>query len=183
MTNIDPKHPMVVKVRWEKPPHPFIKINTDGSFTNKKAGIGGIFRDHTGKVLLYFKDPYIAEDAMETEAVSLYWALKFAKEVKWNCIIAEVDSSHLVELVTATPQAHKSVDLQNKEWIYRIKKLIIEIKLKITFNYREANRPANFLALEGSYLSHAVVSTTHPIPLQLLTQGDNLRIPYLRIHN
>ncbi|XP_020596976.1 uncharacterized protein LOC110036789 [Phalaenopsis equestris] len=103
MTNIDFKHSIVIKVRWEKPPHPFIKIKTDGNFTNKRAGIGGIFRDHTGKVLLYFKAPYIAEDALKTEAVALHWALKFAKEVKWNCIIAEVDSSHLVELVTATP--------------------------------------------------------------------------------
>ncbi|XP_020596212.1 uncharacterized protein LOC110036168 [Phalaenopsis equestris] len=102
MSNIDLKHPMVIKVKWEKPPHNFIKINIDGSFTNKKAGFGGFSRDHTGKVLLYFRAPYIAEDVLETEAAALYWALKFAKEVKWNCIIAEVDSSHLVELVTAT---------------------------------------------------------------------------------
>ncbi|XP_020594068.1 uncharacterized protein LOC110034125 [Phalaenopsis equestris] len=178
MTNIDTQHPMVIKVRWKKPPYPFMKRNTDGSFTNRKAGIGGIFRDHTGKVLLYFKAPYIAQDALETEAASLYWALKFATEVKWVCIIAEVDSSHLAELITAT-----SSPWHINQWIYRIKKIINEISFQIKFNYREANRPARFLALEGSNLSHVVVSTILPLPLQILTQGDKLQNPYIRIQN
>ncbi|XP_020593312.1 uncharacterized protein LOC110033616 [Phalaenopsis equestris] len=179
MNKIDTQNPMVIKVRREKPPYPFIKINTDGSFTNKKAGIGGIFRDHTSKALLYFKAPYITEDALETEAAGLYWALKIAKDVKWLCFIAKVDSSHLVELITDTSSSPWHIN----QWIYRIKKIITEIKFQIKFNYREANRPANFLALEGSNLSHAVVSTIIPLPLQLLTQGDKLQIPYLRIQN
>ncbi|XP_020594069.1 uncharacterized protein LOC110034126 [Phalaenopsis equestris] len=74
----------IIKVRWDRPPYPFIKVNTDGSYTNKREGIGGIFRDHTGNTLLFYKAPYIAEDALETEVVALYWALKFAKENKWQ---------------------------------------------------------------------------------------------------
>ncbi|XP_020599722.1 uncharacterized protein LOC110039106 [Phalaenopsis equestris] len=165
---------MVIKVRWEKPPYPFIKINTDGSFTNRKSGIGEITQDHTDKVLLYFKAPYIAEDALEIEAAALY----YAKDVKWLCIIAEVDSSHLVELITAT-----SSPLGTATSGSIVNRITTEIKSQIKFNYREANRPANFLALEGSNLSHAVVSTIIPFPLQLLTQGEKLQIPYLRIRN
>ncbi|XP_020599719.1 uncharacterized protein LOC110039104 [Phalaenopsis equestris] len=71
LPNIELKQLKVIKVRWEKPRHPFIKINTDGSFTNKKACIGGIFRDHTGKALLYFKAPYIAPDALKTSCCTL----------------------------------------------------------------------------------------------------------------
>ncbi|XP_020593172.1 uncharacterized protein LOC110033511 [Phalaenopsis equestris] len=100
LPNIELKQLKVIKVRWEKPPYPFIKINTDGSFTNRKAGIGGIFRDHTSKVLLYFKAPYIAADALDTEATALYWALNFSMEIQWNKINAEVDSYLLVDLIT-----------------------------------------------------------------------------------
>ncbi|XP_020598782.1 uncharacterized protein LOC110038319 [Phalaenopsis equestris] len=88
LPNIDVQHMKVIKVRWEKPPHPYIKINTDGSYTNKKPGIGGIFRDHTGHTLLYFKAPYIVEDALDSEVDALYWALKFSKGNKWKWIIA-----------------------------------------------------------------------------------------------
>ncbi|XP_020596535.1 uncharacterized protein LOC110036434, partial [Phalaenopsis equestris] len=96
----------IIKVRWERPPYPFIKINTDESYTNKRAGIGGIFRDHTGHTLLFYKAPYIAEDALDTEAAALYWALKFAKENKWKWIVAKVDSSLLVELLNIKMEAN-----------------------------------------------------------------------------
>ncbi|XP_020597380.1 uncharacterized protein LOC110037141 [Phalaenopsis equestris] len=164
-------------VRWENPPYPFIKINTDGSFTNKKAAIGGIFRDHTDKVLLYFKAPYIVFDDLETKAIVIYWALKFAMEIQWNWIIAEVDSSLLVDLITEnfSPPWHII------QWMHKIKKLIIDIKLQISFVFREANMPANFLALEGPNSIHAKVSTSPPLPLQLLLQRDKLHIPYLRL--
>ncbi|XP_020584790.1 uncharacterized protein LOC110027626 [Phalaenopsis equestris] len=116
----------IIKVRWERPSYTFIKINTDGSYTNKRAGIGGIFRDHIGHTLLFYKAPYIAEDALDTEAAALYWALKFAMKNKWKWIVAEVDSSLLVEL----------------------------LNIKMTSPW-EANRPANFLAMEGANVEHA----------------------------
>ncbi|XP_020599569.1 uncharacterized protein LOC110038980 [Phalaenopsis equestris] len=129
LPNIELKQLKVIKVNWEKPPYPFIKINTDGSFTNKKAGIGGIFRDHSNKVLLYFKAPYIVFDDLETKAIVIYWALKFAMEIQWNWIIAEVDSSLLVDLITEnlSPPWHII------QWMHKIKKLISEIKLQISF--------------------------------------------------
>ncbi|XP_020591474.1 uncharacterized protein LOC110032248 [Phalaenopsis equestris] len=73
----------IIKVRWERPPYPFIKINTDGSYTNKRADIGGIFKDHKGKTLMFYKAPYIVDDALETEAAALFWALNFAKKNNW----------------------------------------------------------------------------------------------------
>ncbi|XP_020596218.1 uncharacterized protein LOC110036174 [Phalaenopsis equestris] len=147
------------------------------NFTNKKAGIGVIFRDHTGKALLYFKAPYIAVDSLETKAIALYWAIKFAMEIQWNWIIAEVDSSLLVDLISKNLSPPWNII----QWMHKIKKIISEIKLQISFVYGEANKAANFLALEGSNSNHGEVSTSHPLPLQLLLQGDKLHIPYLRL--
>ncbi|XP_020598596.1 uncharacterized protein LOC110038167 [Phalaenopsis equestris] len=71
-TYMGANHTKIIKVRWEIPPYPFIKINTDESYTNKRAGIGGIFIDHKGKTLLFYKAPYIADDTLETEAAALF---------------------------------------------------------------------------------------------------------------
>ncbi|XP_020599588.1 uncharacterized protein LOC110038998 [Phalaenopsis equestris] len=167
----------IIKVRWERPPYPFIKINTDGSYTNKRAGIGGIFRDHKGKTLLFHKAPYIADDALETEATALFWALNFAKKNNWQWILAEVDCSLLVELLNSKMSSSWNIN----QWIHRINKLSTESKIHFSFVFREANRPAIYLAIEGAHADHPEVSTTLSPSLQLLTQGDKLQIPYLRV--
>ncbi|XP_020588928.1 uncharacterized protein LOC110030527 [Phalaenopsis equestris] len=166
----------IIKVRWGRPLYPFIKISTDGSYTNKRARSGRIFRDITGPFLLFYKAPYIVEDVLDTEAAALYWALKFAKENKCKWIFAEVDSSLLVELLTVKISSPWHII----QWIHKIKKLRPEIKIQFSFVYREENRIANFLALEGENSDHAEVSTNLS-PLHLLTQGEELPIPYLRL--
>ncbi|XP_020597179.1 uncharacterized protein LOC110036957 [Phalaenopsis equestris] len=174
---MDANNIKIIKVRWERPPYPFIKINTDGSYTNKRAGIGVIFRDHIGHTLLFYKAPYIAEDALEIEVAALYSALKFAKDNKWKWISVEVDSSLLVELLTIKISSPWHIN----QWIHKIKNFSLEIKIHFSFVYREVNKPANFLAMEGANAEHAEVSTTLSPPLHLLTQGDKLQIPYLRV--
>ncbi|XP_020596544.1 uncharacterized protein LOC110036439, partial [Phalaenopsis equestris] len=141
----------IIKVRWERTSYPFIKINIDGSYTNKGADIGGIFKDHIEHTLLFYKAPYITKDALDTEPAALYSALKFSKENKWKWIFAEVESSLLVELLTIRISSPWHIN----QWIHKIKKLSLEIKIHFSFVYREANRSANFLAMEGANVEHA----------------------------
>ncbi|XP_020596561.1 uncharacterized protein LOC110036453 [Phalaenopsis equestris] len=164
-TYMGANHIKINKVRWEIPPYPFIKINTDGSYRNKRAGIGGIFGDHKGKTLLFYKAPYIAEDALETEAAALFWALNFAKKNNWQWIVAERDSSLLVELLNYKMSSSWHINQR----IHKIKKLSTESKIHFSFVYKEANTPANFLAIEGANVDHPEVSTTLSPSLHLLT--------------
>ncbi|KAH0661264.1 hypothetical protein KY284_026195 [Solanum tuberosum] len=40
-----------IVIKWLKPPENLVKINTDGSRdANGRAGTGGIYRDHRGKL-------------------------------------------------------------------------------------------------------------------------------------
>ncbi|XP_020598788.1 uncharacterized protein LOC110038326, partial [Phalaenopsis equestris] len=143
-------HFKIIKVKWERPPYPFIKINTDGSYTNKRAGIGGIFRDHEWKTLLFYKAPYIADDALKTEAAAFFWALNFANKNNCQWIVAEVDSYLLVELLNSKMSSSWHIN----QWIHRINKLSTESKIHFSFVYREANSLANYLAIEGAHADH-----------------------------
>ncbi|XP_020599269.1 uncharacterized protein LOC110038716 [Phalaenopsis equestris] len=44
----------VIKVFWDKPPVHIVKVNTDGSYSSHGVGIGGVFRDHNGRFLLFY---------------------------------------------------------------------------------------------------------------------------------
>ncbi|XP_020597120.1 uncharacterized protein LOC110036910, partial [Phalaenopsis equestris] len=158
----------IIKVIWEKPKHPFIKLNIDGSFSSNKVGIGGVFSDQQSKCILYFKSLIKAEDSIEAKTVALYWALKMTVMNKWTHLQAEVDSSQLVNYMTgsSTPPWHI------QQWIIIMQQLCKEIKLRFSFIYKEGNRPANFLATDGADSQMITVSTTPPSPLDCLLKGD-----------
>ncbi|XP_020580829.1 uncharacterized protein LOC110024963 [Phalaenopsis equestris] len=137
---------------------PFIEVNIDGSFSPNKAGIGEVFRDHKGKSLLNFQVPVYAKDAIEAETMALYWAIKITVINRSKHLIAEMDSSQLVDYMTkrAVPPWHI------QQWLIKLKQLCKEIKVEFSCIYREGNRPANFLAIEGAASQRINVSNKPP---------------------
>ncbi|XP_020599172.1 uncharacterized protein LOC110038625 [Phalaenopsis equestris] len=65
-------------IEWAPPPTGWLKANTDGSFLKGSAGCGGVFRNSLGHHVLHFSSPTWALDAVETEMIAIYWALKIA---------------------------------------------------------------------------------------------------------
>lgn len=58
---------------WKPPATGQIKVNVDGSFRDgsSREGIGGVFRDFEGKVLLQFSKEVRVQSAMETEVLAM----------------------------------------------------------------------------------------------------------------
>ncbi|XP_020590138.1 uncharacterized protein LOC110031332 [Phalaenopsis equestris] len=86
-------------IHWDPPPKGGIKVNTDGSFSNPYAGIGGVFRNNNGKCLLYFHSPVIAKDPLEAETVAIYWAMFMAQKCGFTSLILESDSRVLIDII------------------------------------------------------------------------------------
>ncbi|KAH6765113.1 hypothetical protein C2S51_016362 [Perilla frutescens var. frutescens] len=57
-------------VSWRPPEAPWVKLNTDGSFSidlKMAAGGGGLVRDHTGSLLAGFCVPLRAASSLDAE--------------------------------------------------------------------------------------------------------------------
>ncbi|XP_020599714.1 uncharacterized protein LOC110039100 [Phalaenopsis equestris] len=174
---MDQIYSKVIKIYWKNPSYPHVKVNTYGSFTAHIVGIGGVFRDYKGRCIMFFKAPIIIEDALEAEKAALYWAIKMAVINRWTQIQAEVDSSMLIEYMTGivVPPWH----IQQR--IIKIKHLTKEIQINYCFTYREGNKPANYLAIEGVESQRQTVATNPTQILADMLKGDKLQIPYLSI--
>ncbi|XP_020599702.1 uncharacterized protein LOC110039090 [Phalaenopsis equestris] len=98
-----PDQIQVYRVYWKPPDHNTVKITTDGSFNNSGVGVGGVYRNHLGKCLLQFYIPVMVVDALETELVAVYWALKIAKMTSWYNLWLEVDSTNLLNYEEHVP--------------------------------------------------------------------------------
>ncbi|XP_020597334.1 uncharacterized protein LOC110037099 [Phalaenopsis equestris] len=86
-------------IHWIPPPNGGIKVNTDGSFSNPYAGIGGVFRNNNGKCLLYCHSPVIARDPLEAETVAIFWAMFMAQKCSFTSLILESDSRVLIDII------------------------------------------------------------------------------------
>ncbi|XP_020593192.1 uncharacterized protein LOC110033520 [Phalaenopsis equestris] len=128
---INSEHPQVIRVYWKTPNSPIVKINTDGSFTKNGAGVGGIYKNHLGKCLLYFYTPVMATDATETELIVVYWAIILAIKAKWNKLWLEVDSAIIINLLN-----HEEGALwHHSYWLNKIKDHSSKVQIQFTFIY------------------------------------------------
>ncbi|XP_020599734.1 uncharacterized protein LOC110039117, partial [Phalaenopsis equestris] len=86
------------QILWSPPPTGWLKVNTDGSFSNDFAGIGGIFRNSYGSPIIYFTTPVVAMDALEAEFVAIYWAIKIASYFNMGPLIIETHSTNCIKI-------------------------------------------------------------------------------------
>ncbi|MCE5166753.1 hypothetical protein HAX54_025765, partial [Datura stramonium] len=126
-------------VCWENLPVHFVKINTDGSYTQIKARIGGIVRDHTGRMIMAFSSPIACSSNNLAEAL----AAKFGNGHTDNLKLA-----HVIDDILCIEE---------------------QLTLDITHCYWEANQVADALAEDATMLNETCLyKSWKDMPLLLL---------------
>ncbi|KAI0516006.1 hypothetical protein KFK09_008678 [Dendrobium nobile] len=87
---------------WHPPPLDWIKINVDASLLNSNcAGIGGIFRDYKGRLLLAFGEKRIHWDVAQLEMEAVVSIRKFIQ--RWMLdskgVIIEGDNFNIIKFI------------------------------------------------------------------------------------
>ncbi|XP_020597552.1 uncharacterized protein LOC110037288 [Phalaenopsis equestris] len=124
---------------WKPPDHQTVKVNTDGSFNKAGAGVGGVYRNQLGQCLLCFHIPIEATDAVETELMAVYWALKIAIMASWKNLWVEVDSTAVIKIL----REEELTPWHLTYWTKKIRAISSQIKVQYTFIFREGNQPTN----------------------------------------
>ncbi|XVF71505.1 hypothetical protein PTKIN_Ptkin12aG0043200 [Pterospermum kingtungense] len=88
-------------VCWEKPQPGLLKFNVDGSSLGnpRPSGIGGLLRDHLGRVLISFSKPIGIADSNMAEVMAVREALALFVTSEWVVnypLILECDSQNTV---------------------------------------------------------------------------------------
>ncbi|KAL4391935.1 hypothetical protein AHAS_Ahas03G0294800 [Arachis hypogaea] len=131
-------------IKWQPPPPPFIKLNSDGSVSkNGRTACDGILRDSNGQFLAC----YSANLGARTMTAAEFWGILFDLELIINLghshVEIEVDSAVAVQLC--------SQDLDN---LHAVGTLVSTIKIRcnrlsswtLHHEFREANSCADKLA-------------------------------------
>ena len=90
-------------IRWKAPPVPWIKLNVDGALFKHPiaAGFCAILRDSSGSVVGARAGRTVGEfNLMEVEAMALWKALQWVRELEHDFLIVESDCEALVRAVT-----------------------------------------------------------------------------------
>ncbi|PKU83103.1 hypothetical protein MA16_Dca024170 [Dendrobium catenatum] len=87
---------------WHPPPPEWIKFNLDASFhSSYKGGVGGICRDHKGRLLLAFGRSCVHWDIAHVESLAIKTINEVFKEwmLEYNGIIIEGDNFNIIKLI------------------------------------------------------------------------------------
>uniref|UniRef100_A0A5K0W0Y7 RNase H type-1 domain-containing protein n=1 Tax=Nymphaea colorata TaxID=210225 RepID=A0A5K0W0Y7_9MAGN len=137
-----------VYLRWEKPSGNFVKLNYDGAVKDNpaKAGIGGIIRDHEGKVLLCFAEPIPFTTSIMAEMLAAKRGVGLACENDLSQLWMEGDAKTIVDIITGK----RTRNLQLEKHVIDMKcQFALLENCKCTHIYREGNRIADKLAKMG----------------------------------
>ncbi|XP_059295412.1 uncharacterized protein LOC132048740 [Lycium ferocissimum] len=135
-------------VYWSKPQGLQVKINTDGSSIKekKKAGAGGIIRDHEGRMILAFTQSigYCSNNEAEIKAAQI--GLYYCSTLGLKNVILEMDSKLIVDMI---------IEIRKPSWKFQHKIEGIQSRLNMLEGvahhcYREANSVVDILSKEGS---------------------------------
>ncbi|XP_050229329.1 uncharacterized protein LOC126678474 [Mercurialis annua] len=149
-------------VGWSRPPPGWIKINTDGAFSQatRVGKAGGLARDETGRWLGSFAMCIGRDSVIGAEFRGVYHGLLLGWKLGATRVVIEVDNSLVVEKINAGSVEAAGYSnllasiqgLLKRNW-----------EVKINHVYREANAAADHLA---SMLKDNVVGIDwHTVPL------------------
>ncbi|KAK9041513.1 hypothetical protein V6N11_016611 [Hibiscus sabdariffa] len=139
-----------VGVYWELPVEGAVKFNVDAAVNGVvgPTGIGGVLKDHTGKILLCFSKYIGFSDPTSAELQGILEACCCFVGSQWvgtESLIIESDSEIAVNWI----KRHFSVPASFKELVGKCKEYIDRYKLDIVFMFRERNSEVHRLAKEG----------------------------------
>ncbi|XP_010242179.1 PREDICTED: uncharacterized protein LOC104586589 [Nelumbo nucifera] len=135
------------KVEWKPPGLNKVKLNFDGSSVGIPglAGIGGVIRDSSSKVLSMHSGPLGEGDSLKAELLALLKGLKLSKQADLKNLEIEGDSKIVISWTNSRG---------NAPWIYKhplreIVSLAKELNASFTWIRRSANGIADSLAKQG----------------------------------
>ena len=133
-----------VKWKWKAPSCDVVKCNVDGAWKDHRGGIGVIFRDFNGRVLLSGIFPVMhATEPLHVEILAAMKGLEIAKAFNFHRLIVETDCIGVVQGIN-NPAASKSIF---GHYFTAIRDQVQQLE-DISFSYtkREANVPAHRLS-------------------------------------
>ncbi|XP_020596204.1 uncharacterized protein LOC110036164 [Phalaenopsis equestris] len=134
-----PQTSKVVTICWTLPKFGWTKINIDGSHKSQSAGIGGVFRNHEGKFILYFQSPIKAVHSLEEECQAIFWAINLARSCLLDQLWVESDSLQLINFFHGISETPWNLIC----WMSGIHQLLKFCSIKFSHIHREGNRPSN----------------------------------------
>lgn len=146
-TRIEPHTPaptVTDVIKWDRPPHNFIKVNCDASVTAERCGIGCIARNNNGGVVFCAaKCVQSTSDIEVAEAEGIVWALELCLNDGFPCIWVDSDSLGVIT------KLKKRGELKGKLGVLLRKIEVLSSRfLECRWSYirRQANLAADFLA-------------------------------------
>ena len=151
---------------WSNPPVNYLKINSDGSFTDisNEAGIGIVCRDYEGTFKWGFIDKVKSISAFMTEALALKKALLLALDLGYDMVMFETDCMLLKQNIVK--DGSEIYEWQSRSIILEIVKLLSsQAGFSICFTPREGNGIADHLAAEAHKEVNPIGWVHTPSPL------------------
>ncbi|KAK4273715.1 hypothetical protein QN277_017054 [Acacia crassicarpa] len=130
---------------WKSPPPGWVKLNTDGAFSPLSPGIaaGGIVRDEHGAFLRAFCFKGAEGSNLTAELWGCLLGLKLAWDMGCKCLVLEVDSTDVMELLRCSA----SETHEDRQLIEEVKAVIARNwKVEIQHISRWGNTAADQLA-------------------------------------
>ncbi|OIT37333.1 protein tic 21, chloroplastic, partial [Nicotiana attenuata] len=151
-----------VVVKWHKPPEYWLKINTDGSKDAEvNSGIGGICRDHRGKLTMAFASSIGKTSSNMAEASAALAGVEWRSCNGCNNIILECDSQLVVDLINGKSKP----PWQMQVIIRRIQDIAGQLNCAIRHCYREANQFTDALAKWSIDNEELLIFSHHDLPI------------------
>ena len=160
------------RIRWEKPPAGWKKLNTDGSSMScmERAGCGGTIKDEHGSWVAGFTRHIGLTNSFVAELWELRDGLILCCNMNISCLIVEIDAKMVVDV------------LKNSNHINFIISPILEDcrllasrfhQIQFSHCFREANRCADMLAKIGAEQeAEFILLSSPPVDLFKVLEDD-----------
>ncbi|XP_055824345.1 uncharacterized protein LOC129892829 [Solanum dulcamara] len=135
----------VIQVTCHKPLCNLVKLNTDGSALDNpgRIGIGGILRDHRGKLIYAFAAPLGFSSNNQAEVQAIVLGITWCIQHGYSKILLEVDSKLLIKWLRQEFKPPWSI----RDYINELQDLINFLDyFHCKHIFREANYPTDTLS-------------------------------------
>ncbi|GLT60527.1 hypothetical protein SLA2020_412140 [Shorea laevis] len=164
--------------RWSKPPHPFLKLNTDGSVIRnpRKTSAGGLFRDKWGNWVMGYTRKIGWSSILVVELWSIRDGLKLAIDRNISHLIVESNSSTAIFLLSEDPSEFHPLSTL----IFDCRDMLHQIShVKVVHMVWEANMAANAMAKVGhNILENFVIFDYIPYSIKYACIAEILGIEF-----
>ena len=144
-----PTQSVIRRVRWERPPSGWKKLNTDGSCIGnlRSSGCGGAVRDEHGEWIAGFSRYIGTSSSIVAEMWALRDGLVLCKNLNIQCLVVELDANMIVNVLTKPDYANNIIS----PILDDCKQMLTQFQqVQIRHFFRQANCCADLMARKGA---------------------------------